>query len=157
MFGFQRYALGVSRSAFSLLFHQKSAILPKIPLFCRINSHLIMNSLMKKIVPHAIAFGVFLIVAVVYCKPALEGKVLTQSDVMEHKGMAQQSEEFKAKYGHYPLWTESAFGGMPTYTIQLRSSSTILNWIAFLFSNTGITNQFMVERVVVAGFCLCYV
>jgi hypothetical protein len=91
-----------------------------------------MNSLMKKILPHLIAFGVFLVVAVLYCKPALEGKVLSQSDVMEHKGMSQQSEEFKAKYGHYPLWTESAFSGMPTYTIQQRSNYTILNWIAWL-------------------------
>lgn len=90
-----------------------------------------MNSFLKKILPHAIAFGVFLIIAVVYCKPALEGKVLNQSDVMAHKGMAQQSEEFKAKYGHYPLWTESAFGGMPAYTIALQSSYTFLNWIAY--------------------------
>src|SRR5882724_10446002 len=90
----QRFAFGVKRFA-SLLFHQKSAILPKIPLFCRNNSYIVMNSLMKKILPHLIAFGVFAVVAVVYCKPALDGKVLNQSDVIEHKGMAQQSEEFK--------------------------------------------------------------
>jgi len=89
------------------------------------------SSLLKKILPHAIAMAVFIIIAVIYCKPALEGKVLSQSDVMAHKGMAQQSEEFKTKYGHYPLWTESAFSGMPTYTIALRSSYTFLNWIAY--------------------------
>ncbi|MBS1600121.1 MAG: YfhO family protein [Bacteroidetes bacterium] len=89
-----------------------------------------MNSVLKKILPHAIAFGVFLIVAIVFCKPSLEGKVLNQSDVTAHKGMAQQSYEFNAKYGHYPLWTESAFSGMPAYTIAAPSSSTVLNWLA---------------------------
>ena len=103
-------AFSVKHSALSVqpttLFHQKSTILPKIPLFCRINSYIIMNSpFLKKILPHAIALAVFIIVAVVYCKPALQGKVLSQSDVIEHKGMAQQSEEFKTKHGYYPKWT----------------------------------------------------
>ena len=89
------------------------------------------SSLLKKILPHAIAMAVFIIVAVVYCKPSLEGKVLSQSDVIEHKGMAQQSEEFNKKYGHYPKWTESAFSGMPTYTIALPSKATFLNYLAY--------------------------
>jgi len=91
-----------------------------------------MNSWLKKIVPHAIAIGVFIIVAVVFCKPVLEGKVLNQSDVLGFKGMAQQSVEFHAKYGYYPLWTESGFSGMPAYTIMAPSSSTKLNWLAWI-------------------------
>jgi len=78
-----------------------------------------MNAVLKKALPHLIAIGVFLIVAVVYCRPALEGKVVGQSDVEQWKAMAQQSHEFKEKYGHYPLWTESAFSGMPAYTISM--------------------------------------
>ena len=35
----------------------------------------------KKILPHIIAVVVFLIVSVVYCKPALEGKVVAQHDI----------------------------------------------------------------------------
>ena len=61
-----------------------------------------MNSpLFRKALPHLIAIVVFLLVAVVYCKPALDGKVLNQSDVIGWKGMAQQSFEYKEKYGHY--------------------------------------------------------
>jgi hypothetical protein len=79
-----------------------------------------MNSaIFKKALPHLIAIVVFLVVAVVYCRPALEGKVVGQSDVEQWKAMAQQSFEYKEKYGHLPLWTESAFGGMPTYTITM--------------------------------------
>src|ERR1700753_1014262 len=86
--------------------------------------HKYMNStVLKKALPHVIAIVVFLIVAVIYCRPALEGKVVSQSDMLQYKGMAQQSFEYKEKHGHFPLWTESAFGGMPAYTIALESKS----------------------------------
>lgn len=73
----------------------------------------------KKILPHLIAVVIFLIVAIIYCKPALEGKVVQQSDTQGWRGMAQQSFEFKEKHGYYPLWTNSMFGGMPAYQIFL--------------------------------------
>src|SRR6187402_2845634 len=77
---------------------------------------------LKLALPHVIAILVFLVVSIVYCKPALEGKVVFQSDVRGYLGMAQQSVEYKAKYGHFPLWTESTFSGMPTYNIDLDAS-----------------------------------
>ena len=75
------------------------------------------KSILKSAVPHIIAVAVFAIVAIIYCQPALEGKVLQQSDVTQWKGMAQDALEYKAKYGTTPLWTKSMFGGMPTYQI----------------------------------------
>ncbi len=83
------------------------------------------SSLLKKALPHIIAVAVFLVVAVVFCKPVLDGKVVYQSDVIGWKGMAQQSFEFKEKHGHFPLWTESSFGGMPAYTIAMDSRSGV--------------------------------
>jgi hypothetical protein len=71
----------------------------------------------KLALPHIIAVAIFAIVAIVYCKPAMEGKVLQQSDVTQWKGMAQDALNYKAKYGTTPLWTTSMFGGMPTYQI----------------------------------------
>jgi hypothetical protein len=41
----------------------------------------------KSLLPHVIAIIIFVIVAAIYCKPALEGKVLSQSDVTHWKGM----------------------------------------------------------------------
>lgn len=79
----------------------------------------------KSVLPHLIAVIVFIIVAAVYCKPALEGKVLEQHDIIGWKGMAQQSYEFKEKYGHFPLWTNSMFSGMPGYQIALDGQSKI--------------------------------
>ncbi|MBA2248901.1 MAG: hypothetical protein H0W12_01775, partial [Chitinophagaceae bacterium] len=79
----------------------------------------------KKILPHLIAVAVFVIVAVVYCKPALEGKVVYQHDIQGWRGMSQQSMEFKDKYGFYPLWTNSMFSGMPAYQIALDAKTKI--------------------------------
>lgn len=79
----------------------------------------------KKILPHVIAVAVFLIVAVVFCKPAIEGKVVYQHDLQGWRGMVQQSEEFKATYGHYPLWTNSLFSGMPAYQIAMDATHSL--------------------------------
>jgi hypothetical protein len=76
----------------------------------------------KKFLPHIIAVAVFLIVAVIFCKPAIEGKVVFQHDLQGWRGMVQQSVEFKEKYGHYPLWTNSLFSGMPAFQIAMEGT-----------------------------------
>jgi len=76
-----------------------------------------LKNFLKTALPHLIAVIVFAIVAIVYCKPALEGKVLQQSDITQFKGMAQDALQYREQYGHTPLWTNSMFGGMPTYQI----------------------------------------
>ncbi len=91
------------------------------------------SSLLKKITPHLIAAGIFLLIAIVYCQPALQGKVLNQQDHLGWKGMAQQSFEFKEKYGHFPKWTNSLFSGMPAYTIAMDQAHKVsvgyFHWI----------------------------
>src|SRR6516225_4383647 len=109
---------------------------------------------LKKALPHLLVIFLFLIVALVYCKPALEGKVLNQSDVIGHTAMARQSEEFKAKYGHYPFWTESMFSGMPAYNIALYSSSTILNYVGYYVLTIGFSPFHPVSLFFIA--CVCF-
>lgn len=77
----------------------------------------------KKLFPHLIAVAIFLIVAVIYCKPVLEGRQLQQSDVTHWKGMAQNSFEYKEKHGNFPLWTNGMFSGMPAYQIALEHAN----------------------------------
>lgn len=73
----------------------------------------------KKLLPHVLAVLVFLVVALLYCKPVLQGKVVNQHDNLGWQGMAQQSFEFKEQYGHYPFWSNSMFSGMPAYQIAM--------------------------------------
>ena len=75
------------------------------------------KSLFKSALPHLIAVAIFAVVAIVYCKPALEGKVLQQSDITQWKGMAQDALNYKDQFGTTPLWTNNMFGGMPAYQI----------------------------------------
>ena len=80
------------------------------------------KSLWQRLTPHAIAIGIFFIVSCLYCLPVFKGLVVAQHDVEGWKGMAQQSFEHKEKYGHFPLWTQSMFSGMPAFQIALGST-----------------------------------
>ena len=71
----------------------------------------------KKIVPYAVAIVAFVAVAMIYCAPALQGKVLIQGDINNWKGAAQEARTFYDEHGTRTWWTNSMFGGMPTYQI----------------------------------------
>jgi hypothetical protein len=106
----------------------------------------------KKILPHLIAVIIFFIVAVIYCKPALQGKVVQQSDIQGWRGMAQQSFEFKDKYGHYPLWTNSMFSGMPAYQIAFDPRTKIT--VGYLTSVLTLGLPIPVSFFFIA--CICF-
>jgi hypothetical protein len=79
----------------------------------------------KKLLPHVIALVVFLAASAFFGRPALQGNVLSQHDVLGWKGMAQNSFEYKEKNGHFPLWNTNLFSGMPNYQIALDSKSAL--------------------------------
>mgnify|MGYP001122922623 CR=1 FL=1 len=86
----------------------------------------------KKIIPHAIAIAIFLVISLIYCRPALEGKVLSQHDIIGWKGAVQNSVEHQQKYGHYPLWNTGLFSGMPNYQISIPGKSTLIDFTKYL-------------------------
>ncbi len=77
-----------------------------------------MNPILKKVLPHIGALAIFMVLAAAYFSPQISGKVLPQSDIMQYKGMAQELTEYKKETGKNTLWTNSMFGGMPTYQIK---------------------------------------
>lgn len=79
----------------------------------------------KKLVPHVIAFVIFLAAAAYFGRPALEGNVLSQHDVLGWKGMAQNSFDYKEKNGTFPLWNTNLFGGMPNYQVAMDGKSVL--------------------------------
>ena len=79
-----------------------------------------------KLLPHGVAVCVFLLVAVIYCKPVFQDKVLYQEDNLQWKAMAQSSFHYKQTHGHFPLWTNSMFCGMPAYQIAMDGPSLYL-------------------------------
>ncbi|MGM9782004.1 MAG: YfhO family protein [Paludibacteraceae bacterium] len=92
----------------------------------------------RKVLPYIVAVALFLGFAIAYCSPILEGKVLQAGDVNNWKGAAHEAQEFLAHEGHSPWWTNSMFGGMPTYQItgslpsgELRSTMEKISHFGF--------------------------
>ncbi len=92
----------------------------------------------KSILPHVVAIVVFALVASVYCKPAFEGKVVEQHDIQGWRGMVQQSFEYKDKYGHFPLWTNSLFSGMPAFQIAMDGRTHISLYFLHSIATIGL-------------------
>ena len=71
----------------------------------------------KKIAPYLVALVAFVCIAVLYCSPILDGKVLHAGDTLNWKGDAQEVLAYKQQTGETSWWTNSLFGGMPTYQL----------------------------------------
>ena len=85
------------------------------------------KDILKGSLPHILAIVFFLLVAVIYTYPVLEGKKIFQSDVAKFKGMSKEIVDFRQEYDEEPLWTNSMFGGMPAYMISTKWASSVLN------------------------------
>lgn len=71
----------------------------------------------KKCFPHILILLGFVIISLVYFSPVLQGKSIFQSDIVHYIGMSKQQKDFKQATGEETYWTNSAFGGMPTYQL----------------------------------------
>lgn len=76
-----------------------------------------MNLSPKAFITHLCVLGFFILTALVYFYPVLQGKAIFQSDIAQYKGMAKERDGYKLDQGVESYWTNSAFGGMPTYQL----------------------------------------
>lgn len=76
-----------------------------------------MKYFLKNLLPHTLVIFGFVIISLTYFNPVLQGKKIFQSDIMQYIGMAKQQNDFRANTGEETYWTNSAFGGMPTYQL----------------------------------------
>lgn len=72
---------------------------------------------LERIYPHAIAVLGFILISLIYFYPVLQGKKIAQSDIAQYIGMAKEQIDFRSIENAEPYWTNSAFGGMPTYQL----------------------------------------
>lgn len=96
------------------------------------------KGMFSRLLPHLIAIVIFLIVAAIYCKPVLEGKVLQQHDTTQWKAMAQNSFQYKETHGDFPLWTNGMFSGMPAYQIAMESQYSISPGLLYYVLTLGL-------------------
>ena len=80
---------------------------------------------MKKFLPDLIAILAFIILSFAYFFPAdIEGRILFQHDTAAGVGAGQESKEYLERTGERTRWTNSIFGGMPTYQMSPSYDST---------------------------------
>ncbi|MCQ2325238.1 MAG: YfhO family protein [Paludibacteraceae bacterium] len=106
----------------------------------------------KAILPYMVAVVVFIVVAVIYCSPLLEGKVLQAGDVNNWKGAAQEAREFKQQTGEITWWTNSMFGGMPTYQITGSTPTNIIRGRLETIAHFGFSDNLNAVGIIFAYF-----
>ena len=107
----------------------------------------------KKLMPYLVALVVFISLALAYCSPILDGKVLQAGDVNNWKGAAQEVQEYRQQTGETSWWTNSMFSGMPTYQIAGRMPSGTLRSTLETISRIGYSGDKAVIGIIFAYFC----
>lgn len=70
----------------------------------------------KKYLPDVVAVVVFAVISLAYFMPAtLDGRILYQHDASAGRGAGQEVLQYREQTGKTSRWTNSTFGGMPTY------------------------------------------
>ena len=82
-------------------------------------------NMLKRILPDVVAILVFAVISFAYFCPAVtEGRILSQHDSVAGIGAGQEGKEYLERTGERTRWTNSIFGGMPTYQMAPSYRST---------------------------------
>lgn len=76
-----------------------------------------MNANLKFFGTHILVVLGFVLASLFYFSPVLKGDKIYQSDIVQYTGMAKQHIDFREAYNSESYWTNSGFGGMPTYQL----------------------------------------
>lgn len=101
----------------------------------------------KSILPIITGIFIFIVLTFGYFTPLLKGKVIEQSDMTQNKGMAKAIVDHREKYHEEALWTNSMFGGMPSYQISVTYPNNLI---------TPIRNAFMLKFPTPANMVFSY-
>ena len=107
----------------------------------------------KKIAPYLAALVVFVGFALAYCSPVLNGKVLQAGDVNTWRGGAEEAIEYNEQHNECTWWTNSMFGGMPTFQIAGRLPSGVLRSKMETISRIGFSDDKAIIGIIFAYFC----
>ena len=83
----------------------------------------------KKYLQYIVPLAMFAVLTMVYMAPAFNGKVVRQGDIQQYSGASKEILDYKAKEGKGPLWTNSMFGGMPSYQISYEAPNNYAKYL----------------------------
>lgn len=76
----------------------------------------------------------FAVITMVYFSPVLQGKRIKQHDIDMYKGMSKEISDFREETGEQTLWTNSMFGGMPSWNISVTQNSNLMTYVNKILS-----------------------
>ncbi len=84
-----------------------------------------MNNILKRVWRDVAAVVLFAAISFAYfIMPTIQGKILYRNDSSAGKGLAREYTEYHERTGNDTRWTNSVFGGMPTYQMAPSYDST---------------------------------
>ncbi|PKF74116.1 YfhO family protein [Chryseobacterium sp. PMSZPI] len=83
----------------------------------------------KNLIYIAISLVVFIVLAFLYSTPVFTGKQLFQHDIVQYRGGAKELLDYRANTGNETYWSDSMFGGMPTYQMGSQFKGDIIKKI----------------------------
>ena len=90
----------------------------------------------NNIFQHLLVLAFFAGFAIFFFHPVIQGKSIYQSDIEQYRGMAKERNDFRTETKIESFWTNSAFGGMPTYQLGAEYPHNYIKqldrWIRFL-------------------------
>jgi len=87
------------------------------------------KNILSKITPHLIAVLLFTIISFLYFTPILEGKQLLGHDSESWICMAKETMDYNKSNDDVALWTNSMFGGMPTFQISMDQPFNLIKYV----------------------------
>lgn len=80
----------------------------------------------KNLIYIAISIIAFIVLAFLYSTPVFTGKQLFQHDIVQYRGGAKELIDYRADTGKETYWSDSMFGGMPTYQMGSRFTGDLI-------------------------------
>lgn len=80
----------------------------------------------KNLIYIAVSLIAFLVLAFLYSTPVFTGKQLFQHDIVQYRGGAKELIDYRNNFDKETYWSDSMFGGMPTYQMGSRFEGDII-------------------------------
>lgn len=90
----------------------------------------------KKILPQLIAIVGFVLVSFIYASPLLQGKRLAMHDTQMAAASAKEVNDFHTQTGEWAWWTNSMFGGMPSFMVAGDYENSLPTKIGSFYMNS---------------------
>jgi len=86
-----------------------------------------MKSYLQRLVPYLLSILILIVIACVFMAPQFSGKML-QGEGVQNAAMSQEADIYYKKTGEFTRWSNSMFGGMPTYVTYGAGKSGLVDF-----------------------------